>query len=671
MAIEGKKMSFFTVKKDAIVTAIKHSQKELQMLGTTAIELPWQANYCELYDLLYKKYAQGVYEIFIVAESDPTLYSDALVSGLDKSGSSVPIATLTETRHNSTQELREYFLSKNKKISGIDPVEDSCRNKLDALYTEKFTRNICKELENRGYDLDCQFGSTDDEEETDGILKRILTVCVERANTDFEKSSIFSYYLANRKYYQMNRASTQYTKEIKHSLKERLDEVRDAVDKLDQLFKFASTGFTYTFNDNDSEKSFNFEISSKFIQSMCLNSVLEYLEKYEPRDYNLIREYASKGAYTERGEQLKKYKADPATKQRFVLKEIFHPIPVQMLKIDGVYYATTSPLPSFNAKEFLYVGNSALSAEEDLNRFEKYDEYVRYFNAYMNSDYCTEETSKGNRKEIIYNYTFDHAVIGQMPRDSFYGSDNYKLVMWALIFDRKGQILIHKRSQNAKDNQGMWDKSVGGHIAIKDRDIITGASREIAEELYTVEEREQGHTKKSGWFSINEDKIIYLGKWSETRYPNFANNLHLESDEFYSFSFDSRMTDQPIDSMRVLPNGERIIAKCFANLYFVVTSEEFDLSLLKNSEYLVMEPSLIKECAKKGAITKEIVEKIKIENPELDVSTGRFEVTPDLSYMISSPEWDNEITKFSIRVKEAFAEAGPVDKESKLPKEVK
>ena len=104
-------MSFFTVEKDDIVTAIMQSQKELQMLGTTAIELPWQANYCELYDHLYKEYAQGVYEISIVAESDPTLYSDALVSGLDKSGSSVPIATLTETRHNSTQELREYFLS--------------------------------------------------------------------------------------------------------------------------------------------------------------------------------------------------------------------------------------------------------------------------------------------------------------------------------------------------------------------------------------------------------------------------------------------------------------------------------------------------------------------------------------------------------------------------------
>lgn len=656
MAMEGKKTSFYIVGKDAVVAAIKKSQKELRMLGTTAIELPWQANYCELYDLLYTKYTQGVYEISIVAESDPTLYSDALVSGLAHNGSSVPIATLTETRHNSTQELREYFLSKDKKVSGLDPVEDSCRNKLDALYTETFARNICKELENRGYDIEHQFGSTEDDEENDGILKHILTICVEHANADFEKGDIFSYYLANRKYYQMSRVSSQYTKEIERSLKEKLDAVQAAADKLDQLFEFASTGFSYTFNDNDSNKSCVFKISSKFIQNLCLNSVLEYLEKYEPRDYNLIRDYASKGAYTERSEQLKKYKADLATKQRFVLKQIFHHIPVQMLKIDDVYYATTSPLPSFSAKEFLYVGNSALSAEEDWNRFEKYDEYVHYFNTYMNSDYCTEETSKGNRKEIIYNYTFDHAVIGQMPRDSFYGSDNYKLVMWALIFDRKGQILIHKRSQNAKDNQGMWDKSVGGHIAIKDRDIITGASREIAEELYTVEEREQGHTKKSEWFNINEDKIIYLGKWNETRYPNFATNLHLEADEFYSFSFDSRMTDQPIDSMRVLPNGEHIVAKCFANLYFVVTSEQFDLSLLKNSEYLVMEPSLIKECAKKGSITEEVAKKIKEENPELDVSTGRFEVTPDLSYMISSPEWDNEITKFSIRVKEAFAD---------------
>ena len=44
MAMEEKKTSFYIVGKDAVVAAIKNSQKELRMLGTTAIELPWQAN---------------------------------------------------------------------------------------------------------------------------------------------------------------------------------------------------------------------------------------------------------------------------------------------------------------------------------------------------------------------------------------------------------------------------------------------------------------------------------------------------------------------------------------------------------------------------------------------------------------------------------------------------
>lgn len=655
MGIEKSGKTFWVVEKNTIVNQIKNSKKELKMLGTTAIGLPWQENRSELYDLLYKKYCQGNYEISIIAESDPTLYSNALVSSLGHDADSIPIATLTEARQNSTLKLRNYFLSKDSQIAGLDPAEDSNRKKLDYIYTENFAKNICKELENRGYDLSKQFGSVEDDEDSKGVLKRVFYQCMEKSSVEFEKSKVFSYYLDNRKYYQMSRVSTQYEKMVEGYLKEKFCEVQRAKDKPEQLFRVISEGLNYVFEDENSNRTCEFEIKSKEIQGLCLNCILEYLEEHEPRDYNLIREYASKEAYTERSEQLKRYEADLASKQRFILKQIFHPIPVQMLRVDGIYYATISPLPSFDAKEFLYVGDSNLQAEEDINRFERYNDYVRYFNAYMSSDYCTEETSKGNRKEIIYNYTFDRAVIGQMPRDSFYGSDNYKLVMWALIFDRKGQILIHKRSQNAKDNQGMWDKSVGGHIAIKDRDTITGASREIAEELYTVEEEEQGHTKKNGWININENKIIYLGKWSETRYPNFANNLHLESDEFYSFSFDSRMTDQPIDSMRVLPNGTQIKAKCFANLYFVVASEEFDLSELKNSKYLVMTPNMLKKCTKRGEITNEDAEEIRMENPKLEVTTGRFEVTPDLSYMINSPEWDNEITKFSIRVKEAFA----------------
>lgn len=653
MSTENNKSNIYTVERDVVINAIKNSKKELRMLGTSAINVPWTINQSEFYEMLYEKYSKGDYEITIITESDPTLYSNALILGLDRDGIGVPIATLMETRQNSSLKLRNYFLSKNNKITGLEPVEDSNRNQLDILFTEKLIKNICIELVSRGHELDEQFGMFDLDKQ--GILSGILDMCMEKFQNSFENSNVFSYYITRREYYQINKLSSQMAGEIEKVLKEKMNRVLCSVEKIDELFKIASEDFEYYFEDERSRISWHFVISSKEIRTFCLTCVLNCLAEYEPRNYSLIYEYASKEAYMERMDRLKAFEEDKNAKQRFVLKQIFHPIPVQMLKIDGIYYATVSPLPTFDAEKFLYLGNASLDKEDDLKRFSMYEEYVRYFNVYFNSGYCAEETSKGNRKEIIYNHNSSRVIMGQMPRDSFYGSDNYKLVMWALIFDRKGRILIHKRSQNAKDNQGMWDKSVGGHISIYDRDIIMGASREIAEELYTVEEEEQGHTKNAEWTSINEDKIIYLGKWKEKRYPNFVSNLHLESDEFYSFSFESEMTNKAIDSMRVLPDGKHITAKCFANLYFVITSEEFELSELKNSKYLVMSPDMIKMFARKGEITSDDIEIIRAENPEMDIAVGRFEVTPDLNYMISSPEWDNEITKFSIRVKEAFS----------------
>ena len=49
-----------------------------------------------------------------------------------------------------------------------------------------------------------------------------------------------------------------------------------------------------------------------------------------------------------------------------------------------------------------------------------------------------------------------------------------------------------------------------------------------------------------------------------------------------------------------------------------------------------------------------------MDNPDIDVDaiSRRFDVTPDLEYMINAPEWDNEITRFSIRLRKAFEEEG-------------
>ena len=59
MSIEKSGKAFFIVEKDTIVQRIKESKKELKMLGTTSIGLPWQENHSELYELLYNKCALG------------------------------------------------------------------------------------------------------------------------------------------------------------------------------------------------------------------------------------------------------------------------------------------------------------------------------------------------------------------------------------------------------------------------------------------------------------------------------------------------------------------------------------------------------------------------------------------------------------------------------------
>ena len=625
------------VDKGSLLEAISQSQKEIILLGTTAFNLPWSKD--GFLKDLYNKYSNGNFRIEIYAESTPLLESISLTSKLRGMDKEYPIALLMEARSNATTKLREYFLSSYAKgntakgvFGNFEPVEDICRNKLDAVYEEKYIFYVCKELISQ---------NVSERELIDDIKNNLLYKYTSEMNQAFNKSELLAYCIENQDYYSLSNSNNLYKEVIQNRLKELLQEI----ESLKDLIQFVKTNIEIPFEEIINSKTFTipFRLETKKVRKYCLECVLDVLVK-RMKDYKLIKDYSSKEAYSERHMQLENLSLQMEYKQRLIIKTLYHPFSIQMIKIDDSYFANLDPIHHFDVNKFLYMGDVSLEENEDIYRYHLFEEYVKYFNSYCSSTYCIEETKKGNRKEVIYNYTADHVMLGQMPRDSFYGSDNYKLVMWALIFDREGRILIHKRSINAKDNQGMWDKSVGGHISLNDYDTITGASREIAEELYTCEEAEQGHSKNDGWTAINKDKIIYLGKWKESRYPNFATSLVLEPDEFYSFSFNSRLTAQPIDSMRILPDGTQIKAKCFVDLYFVITSERFDLSELKNSDYLVLFPYQIKQFAKAGLLPKEVSEK----------EAGAFEVTPDLQYMLDSPEWDNEITKFSLRVKEAF-----------------
>jgi len=85
---------------------------------------------------------------------------------------------------------------------------------------------------------------------------------------------------------------------------------------------------------------------------------------------------------------------------------------------------------------------------------------------------------------------------------------------------------------------------------------------------------------------------------------------------------------------------------CFVDLFFVVTSDAFDVSELKNSKYLLLSPYTISSFYNSGKL------------PAKYSPTGtdaRFEVTPDLAFLIKNYVfWGEVVQVFSDEVREAF-----------------
>jgi isopentenyl-diphosphate delta-isomerase type 1 len=74
-------------------------------------------------------------------------------------------------------------------------------------------------------------------------------------------------------------------------------------------------------------------------------------------------------------------------------------------------------------------------------------------------------------------------TIGIRSRSEIHGNPSLMhKVVHVLVFNDKGELLLQKRSMNKDVAPGMWDTSVGGHVA-PGEDIIDAAKREMKEEL--------------------------------------------------------------------------------------------------------------------------------------------------------------------------------------------
>ena len=214
-------------------------------------------------------------------------------------------------------------------------------------------------------------------------------------------------------------------------------------------------------------------------------------------------------------------------------------------------------------------------------------------------------------------------------RDSFLGSTKVKVVIWGMLFTRDGRVLIHKRGENAKDNQGLWDKSVGGHVDLEKDvvDTVKAGAREMLEELYKVEQAGQGGHTKTENMEVNEDKPIFLGEWRpEMRYTFPFSEISNKKDEIFFFRMNYDFSKKAIGSPRLLPNGSEKPVKVFADVYVFVMPESFNTIELKNSKYILLETHELNDAYLDG--------KINFDGKEVP-----FNATPDLKKIITGDIW--------------------------------
>ncbi len=96
-------------------------------------------------------------------------------------------------------------------------------------------------------------------------------------------------------------------------------------------------------------------------------------------------------------------------------------------------------------------------------------------------------------QELIEVYKLDGTFIGTQDRDDFYteakkefaqsGAISKKIkTIRVLLMNSRGRIYLQKRSELKKENSGLYDKTVGGHVIFNNTPELT-VVKECAEEL--------------------------------------------------------------------------------------------------------------------------------------------------------------------------------------------
>lgn len=666
--------------KNMLVEKIKMARKSLSIIGATVFELNWDDLLKDQTDkdgkvirhgLAWKFFNDG-FTIQILRESETLIAQYVLLSqgGSEESTGSYSRGNLNGVREDILRVLKNGLVDYAQKNGikdgikgvGLEPIEDVYKKELNKLSDKTIRSTIIETIKanNLGEKLFNDIG-----EAIANYFDTRLNHFVDELNNQI------GWKKANPIIMRLSQFLDGLGRKIVPAFCEFECLVHLDVESIlkQKGISFDELKFDYEIDDEKKSVSFMDSIQAR-IHDVIHNFTVFDAEGYEDISGRIedAKEQAEKAAARAVATEVAKYSGNVKTAQRLFIKDCYMPIPVSLIKIDDEIFITQQTLTKFDSiDKFQYVGdiNSNKWDAEKLDPYRSYwiEDFQHYYKKYFDTKissgvqkYSTEETKKGDRKEVIDIFNEDRVRIGSGPRDAFLSNMAIvKSVVWALIFDRNGRMLIHQRASNAKDNRGLWDKSVGGHVGVEDLDTIDAIRREIAEELYTLENEGQGGHDKIDWLTTNKNKIIYLGDWKTGRYPDLK-QLHLNSDEYYAFSLNyadimkRNFRKEFIFTERVLPSGKSVKAKCFVDPYLCVVAEDFDISKLQNSKYAMLTPNELKTCVDTGKIR--LNRKTRMYDPT--AKPMDFKVTSDLGYLVGDSIWDDVVTEFSRRIKDSF-----------------
>lgn len=186
---------------------------------------------------------------------------------------------------------------------------------------------------------------------------------------------------------------------------------------------------------------------------------------------------------------------------------------------DDVYFALiTNNFPSIESFKKL---------EQNDIKTKSINNYTEFFLNGNGSQYLSDPED-----ELLQLYDRNNFPRGIYPRSCFYTTKFKRRSIWGFVFNRKGELLLHQRSNTTKDGRGLWDKSVGGHIDLGE-DPITTTKRELIEELFMAE------AEYTSYIDARIKDIISYGEWNLDKRPESSYKgafSMLDKDDWILFS---------------------------------------------------------------------------------------------------------------------------------------